>query len=302
MRIESSGARHRRSPHQTKGKAALSQILLALLTIAPSSRRRDIAAIIRSRRSPRGNDLAEIWLNVPQAVVLEATEDLERANGLVERNPLLLVIRATRLLPPLARVPIEPDASDAELQLAARKVREEIEPQQSRRCYAISLRRVHSKLRGGVTIKGRRAPNVPVDIIDPAEFVCLELDGVDAVDPRTGKPVFYDLLVCARELIEGRSEDSSRTEFSSAPRKRDIGGESTRRPPPVSDRDLFSWYEERVAGLIGGGGAPSGQADWEAAKRQFSGRITRSRVRELRDQLAPPEWKKQGRRPPRTAK
>jgi len=116
-----------------------------------------------------------IWLNIPQAVVLEATGDLERANGLVERNPLLLVIRATRLLPPLATVPIEPDASNEERQLAARKIREEIEPQQSKRCNAISLRRVHSKLRGGVTTKGRRAPNLPIEIIDPAEFVCLEL-------------------------------------------------------------------------------------------------------------------------------
>jgi hypothetical protein len=244
--------------------------------------------------------LAEIWLNIPQAVVLEATGNLERASGLVERNPQLLVIRATRLLPPLARVPVEPDASSEELQLAARKIREEIEPQHSKRCYAISLRQVHSKLRAGVTTKGRRAPNLPIEIIDPAEFVCLELDGVNAVDPRTGEPIFYGLLVSARELIEGKSEDSSRSEFSSAPRKPDIGGES-KRPHPVSDRDLRSWYDERVAALTAGGGAPSGQADWEAAKRQFPGRITRNRLRELRDQLAPPEWKKQGRRAPRTA-
>jgi hypothetical protein len=263
----------------------------------PSIRRR-----LKDRGVPRGKDLAEIWLNVPQAVVLEATGDLGRASGLVERDPVLLVIKAPRLLPPLARVPIEPDASNEERQLAARRIREEIEPQQSKRCYAISLRRVHSKLRDGVTTKGRRAPNLPIEIIDPAEFVSLELDGVNAVDPRTGEPVFYDLLVCARELIEGKSEDASRSDFSSAPCKRAIGGESTKRPPPVSDRDLRSWYEERVTELIAGGGAPSGQADWEAAKRQFSGWITRSRVRELRDQLAPSEWKKQGRRPPQTAK
>src|ERR1700756_5753679 len=102
---------------------------------------------------------------------MEATGNLERASGLVERNPLLLVIKATRLLPPLARVPIEPDASSEELQLAARKIRGEIEPQHSKRCYAICLRRVHSKLTDGVTTKGRRAPNLPVEIIDPAEFV-----------------------------------------------------------------------------------------------------------------------------------
>jgi hypothetical protein len=141
-----------------------------------------------------------------------------------------------------------------------------------------------------------------MEIIDPAEFVCLELDSVNAVDPRTGEPVFYDLLVCARELIEGKPEDSSRSNFSSAPCERAIGGKSAKRRPPVSDRDLRLWYEERVAELIAGGEASSGQADWEAAKLQFSGWITRSRVRELRDQLAPPEWQKQGRRRARTAK
>jgi hypothetical protein len=246
--------------------------------------------------------VGEIWLNIPQAVVLEATGDLERASGLVERNPQLLVIRATLSLPPLGRVPIEPDASDEELQLALRKIREEMEPQHSNRSYAISLRRVHSKLNNGVTTKGRRGPNLPLEIIDPAEFVCLELDGVNAVDPRTGEIAFYDLLVCTRELIEGKSEASSRSESSAAPCKPDIGGESTKPAPPVSDRDLRTWYEKRVTELTASGEAPSGEADWEAARRQFPERVTRNRVRELRDQLAPREWKKQGRRQPGIAK
>jgi hypothetical protein len=133
------------------------------------------------------------------------------------------VVKAALLLPPLGRVPIEPDASDEEMRLALRRIREEIEPRSSERSYAVSLRRVHAKLIDGVTAKGRRAPNLPLEIIDPAEFVYLELDDLNAVDPRTGETIFYDLLVCARELIDGKSGASFGSEFSSAPREPDIG-------------------------------------------------------------------------------
>jgi len=150
----------------------------------------------------RGNVLAEIWLNIPQAVVLEATGDLEQARGLARVDPRLLVYKVAHLLP-LGRVPIEPDASPEVTQLALRKLREEMEPRSSERSYSVSLRRVHGKLINGVTAKGRRAPNVPVEVIDPAEFVCLELDGLNAVDPGTGKTVWYGLLINAQELIEG---------------------------------------------------------------------------------------------------
>jgi hypothetical protein len=73
-------------------------------------------------------------------------------------------------------------------------------------------------------------------------------------------------------------------------------------PAPVSDRHLRSWYEKRVSELVARGQAVSGEADWEAAKRQFSGRVTRIRLREVRGQFAPADWKKQGRRSPGTAK
>ena len=208
--------------------------------------------------------------------MLEATGDLKRARGLKERDPQLLLVKAALLLPPLGSVPIEPDASDEEVRLALRKIREKIEPRSSERSYAVSLRRVHAKLIDGVTAKGRRAPNLPLEVIDPAEFVCLELDDLNAVDPRTGEKIFYDLLVCAQELIDGKSEASFGSEFSSAPREPDIGdqklaqvsqamiggtaeiGSSTKPAPPLSDRDLRSWYEERVAELTAGGEACSG--------------------------------------------
>ena|ERR1700736_2973237 len=83
------------------------------------------------------------------------------------------------------------------IQTALRKLREEIGPRSSQRSYNVSLQKVHGKLVNGVTTKGRRAPNLPVEVIDPAEFVCLELDGLNAVDPGTGKTVWYSLLINA---------------------------------------------------------------------------------------------------------
>lgn len=76
---------------------------------------------------------------------------------------------------------------------------------------------------------------------------------------------------------------------------------STRAPVPLSDQDLYRWYDHRVVELSARGEVASGEADWEAAKQQFAGRVTRARIRAVRDQLAPAGWRKQGRRPPRTA-
>jgi hypothetical protein len=266
----------------------------------------------------RGNVLGEIWLNIPQAVVLEATGDLEQARGLARGDPRLLVYKAAHLLP-LGTVPMEPDASPEVMQTALRKLREEIGPRSSQRSYNVSLGKVHDKLINGVTTKGRRAPNLPVEVIDPAEFVCLELDGLNAVDPGTGRAVWYGLLIDAQELIEGSGQPSGRelrpvsdkldrseqieTEVlpSTASRTAEIGS-STKPAGPISDRDLRSWYEQRVSELMACGGASSGDADWEAARRQFPRQITRSRLRQVREQFAPTGWKKQGRRSPRTAK
>ena len=72
-------------------------------------------------------------------------------------------------------------------------------------------------------------------------------------------------------------------------------------PPQVSERDLRRWYEQRAAELEACGQASSGEDDWEAAKEQFPDRVTRTRVRSIRDEYAPAEWTKQGRRASRRA-
>ena len=38
------------------------------------------------------------------------------------------------------------------------------------RLYNQALRKLHSKLVAGVTVKGRRGPSAPVEVIDPADF------------------------------------------------------------------------------------------------------------------------------------
>ena len=70
----------------------------------------------------------------------------------------------------------------------------------------------------------------------------------------------------------------------------------------LSDRDLHMWYDRRVTELRARGETSSGEADWEAARQQLSGRVTRARLRAVRDELAPAGWRKQGRRSPGIAK
>jgi hypothetical protein len=74
------------------------------------------------------------------------------------------------------------------------------------------------------------------------------------------------------------------------------------RASPVSEHDLRHWYRRRIETLTACGRSSSGEEDWAAAKEQFPDRVTRARVRSIRDQCAPLEWHKQGRRTPKTAK
>jgi hypothetical protein len=255
--------------------------------------------------------LPEIWLNIPQAVVLEATGDLERARSLEGHDPLLLVIGAAYLLPPLAIASLPPGAGKAETLYTFRKLLGDMGSRTAGGCYDNALRRVRGKLINGVTTKGSRAPNLPVEVVDNAEFTRLDLRGIDVVDPRTGKTVWCGLLISANELMSGNGGDPLPSELHPQPPKtygvHHAGGGSqpglsTTRTPPLSDRELRSWYEKRVSELVARNEAASGEADWAAVKQKFSGRVTRSRLRNVRGQFAPADWKKQGRRSPANAK
>jgi hypothetical protein len=70
---------------------------------------------------------------------------------------------------------------------------------------------------------------------------------------------------------------------------------------PISDRDLRGWYEQRVKALTAQARTSSGEEDWAAAREQLPDRVTRARVRSIRDQCAPEAWRKRGRSKAKTA-
>jgi len=258
--------------------------------------------------------LRDTWLKIPQAVVLEVTGNLLQARNLEDDDPNLLLIKAILRLPPL--ISIDVGAHSNEIETARQKYRAVVDARAEESAYENGLRKVHAKLVKGVTTKGSRTPNLPFEVIDPAEFGRLELSGIDAVDARTGKPVWYNLVISARELLEGNSEDPSYDELYTLSRtwnhlrgQRSGGSEgvagadaalelATRGGTPLSDRDLRSWYEQRVQELTKWGKTASGEADWKAVRRQYPGRVTRARLRALRKIYAPADWKKLGRRSP----
>ena len=146
---------------------------------------------------------SDVWLNIPQAVVLEATGDLEQAQGIKDSDPRLLVMKATLRLAPRLFMPVAADATASETRLAFEKLREEMDVPINRNYrYQDILRKVQARLIAGVTVKGSRNLNLPLEVIDPAEFVRLELYGIDAIDPRTQGLVWRNLLINARELAE----------------------------------------------------------------------------------------------------
>jgi hypothetical protein len=259
--------------------------------------------------------LRDTWLKIPQAVVLEVTGNLLQARNLEDDDPNLLLIKAILRLPPLISIDVNADSNEIET-LRQKYRAAAVASRAEESVYENGLRKVHAKLVKGVTTKGSRTPNLPVEVIDSAEFSRLELRGIDAVDARTGKPVWYNLVISARELLEGNSEDPSYDElctlsdtWNRLSGERSGGSEgvagadtlselAVRGATPLSDRDLRSWYEQRVQELTKWGKTASGEADWKAVMRQYPGRVTRARLRALRKIYAPADWKKLGRRSP----
>jgi hypothetical protein len=62
--------------------------------------------------------------------------------------------------------------------------------------------------------------------------------------------------------------------------------------PTMRDDELRRWYAERVKKSE----PTSEAADWEAARLKFGQKVRRNQVRNLRRELAPNGWRRQGRR------
>jgi hypothetical protein len=66
--------------------------------------------------------------------------------------------------------------------------------------------------------------------------------------------------------------------------------------PRAADADVRNWYECYVQQQKDSGTATSGEADWAAAKVKFGDKVRQTQIRNLRPELTPPSWRKQGRR------
>jgi hypothetical protein len=135
----------------------------------------------------------QFWLTVPQAVVLEATHDIELANGLSDDDPNCLVIKANRLIARSLVIPLEDDADEERRLNAFRTFHEEKAALQGDIPYLQAQQRVHQRLVAGVTTKASRTENGPREIVDFMELTRLELCGVHAVDKKTRTVSLYDL-------------------------------------------------------------------------------------------------------------
>jgi hypothetical protein len=139
------------------------------------------------------------WLNVPQTAVLEVTHDIELAAGLTAETAPLLMIKANRLLARRIEIPLEANAGadqrlDAleQARTALRADSRFLEPQQ----------RVCGRLVAGVKTKARRTPRGRYESVDPVEYIGAELQGMDAIDKRTGTVILFDVLINLYDYVE----------------------------------------------------------------------------------------------------
>jgi hypothetical protein len=70
--------------------------------------------------------------------------------------------------------------------------------------------------------------------------------------------------------------------------------------PGAPDSKVRDWYKGYVTGHAEKGTTTSENDDWIAAREKFGDKVRQLQIREIRRELAPPVWRKQGRRPRRT--
>ena len=68
--------------------------------------------------------------------------------------------------------------------------------------------------------------------------------------------------------------------------------------PRAPDVEVRKWYEgTHIPECQTAGKQPSEAKDWAAAKLKFGNKVRREQIRGLRHDLAPDDWRIQGRRP-----
>jgi hypothetical protein len=228
------------------------------------------------------------WLNVPQAVVLEATQDIEHALGLTSETPALLLVKANRLVT-RAVIPLEADAGEEQWQVALKKLEEAKTAFAANRHYLAAEQRVLWRLVAGVSTKARRRPGGPYEDIDPAEYTGAELQGLDAIDKRARTVILFDLLINVYEYVENLTGKPVRSAGVSRPQIQEPASpelekwESTGDPLPK----VIDWARSKWGGDIEN--LPARSELLQIFRGQF-GRvrgISDQTMREVRRQLAP---------------
>jgi hypothetical protein len=142
------------------------------------------------------------WLNVPQTAVLEVTRDIELAVGLSAETTALLIIKANQLLARRIRIPLEANSDADQQRNAVEQARTALRSDSANSRYLEAQQRVRGRLVAGVRTKARRTPRGPYESLDPVEFIGAELQGLDAIDKKTGTVILFDLLINLYEYVE----------------------------------------------------------------------------------------------------
>jgi len=239
---------------------------------------------------------ADPWLNVPQAVVLEATHDIELVLNLTAENPALLEIKARLRL----RCPVvEPEAGAETEQWndARERAKASLRP-----IYLEAQQQVSRRLVAGVSTKARRTPSGPYESVDPVEYLGTELQGSDAIDKRTRSVRLFDILINAFDYIEHMTGRPIRpASGASSPAPDQIGDASSREVerwegtgdpmPKLIDWARSKWGEDLQK-------LPNCTELLRLFRKQF-GRVSginEKTMRPVRRQLASPEARRGGAR------
>jgi hypothetical protein len=174
------------------------------------------------------------WLNVQQAAILEVTHDIELAAGLSAETTPLLVIKANRLLARRIEIPLEPNADADQWLDAIEQARTALRSDNANGRYLEAQHRVRGRLVAGVRTKARRTPRGPYESMDPVEYIRAELEGMDAIDKKTGTVILFDLLINLIDYVEHLTGQPIRP----------VGAASSRAPDQMqehSSREIDKW-------------------------------------------------------------
>jgi hypothetical protein len=116
----------------------------------------------------------DMWLNIPRA---ESDGGSGTGTEPQRQRPAFACDEGDLRLAPRLSMPVAADATMSEMRLAFEKFAGGDGCSDRPELHDI-LRKVQARLIAGVTVKGCRQLNLPLEVIDAAEFARLEFDGI----------------------------------------------------------------------------------------------------------------------------